>query len=116
MVREMTVRRLAAGTVYKIVAIGLACSIIPLSLLTGALAMFGVSTVMLNHRTVTGIAALFLTPLAGAMMVLMLTLLLGSGMALGLWLFSKFRPLTLMVIDPGEPADGGVQRSHEATR
>lgn len=110
MVREMTVRRLAAGTVYKIVAIGLACSILPLSLLTGALAVFGATTVTLNQRLVTGIPALFLTPLAGAMMVLMLTLLLGSGMVLGLWLFSQFRPMTLMLIDPAEPAQDGVQR------
>lgn len=109
-VREMTVRRLTAGSVFKIVAIGLACSIIPMAFLVGALAMFGASTVMLNQRAVTGIAALFLTPLAGAMTVLMLTLLLGSTLALGLWLFSRFRPLTLLVVDLAAPSGSAPAR------
>jgi len=110
--REITVQRLLAGTVFKLVGIGLACSVIPLSLLTGLLAMGGASTLMVNRQIVTGMPALVLSPLAGALMVLVLTLLLGSCMALGLWLFSKFRPMTLLVLDtaadvPGTGADKG---------
>jgi hypothetical protein len=96
--REITVQRLSAGTVFKLVGIGLACSIIPLSLLTGLLSMSGAATTMMvNRHMVTGVSALVVSPLMGALTVLLLTMLLGSGMAFGLWLFSKFRPMRLLV-------------------
>lgn len=97
MFREVSVRRLSAGTVFKLVAIGLACSVIPFSLLMGFLSLFGASTVTWNRQTVTGVYGLIVSPFIGLVLVAFLTMVLGSCVAFGLWIFSKIRPVTLLV-------------------
>jgi hypothetical protein len=99
MFREISVDRLSAGTVFKLVATGLACSVIPFSVLMGVLSLFGASTVTWNQQTVTGVYGLIASPFIGLVLVLVLTMFLGSCVAFGLWLFSKFRPTTLLIKD-----------------
>jgi len=99
MFREITVHRLSAGTVFKLVATGLACTIIPFSVLMGFLSLFGASTVTWNQQTVTGVYGLIASPFIGLVVVLFLTMFLGSCVTFGLWMFSKLRPMTLLVKD-----------------
>jgi hypothetical protein len=112
MYREITVNRLSAGTVFKLVATGLACTIIPFSVLMGFLSLFGASTVTWNQQTVTGVYGLIASPFIGLVVVLFLTMFLGSCTAFGLWLFSKVRPMTLLVKD----ADPSGQPFQEAEK
>ncbi len=99
MFREITVHRLSAGTVFKLVATGLASTIIPFSVLMGFLSLFGASTVTWNQQTVTGVYGLIASPFIGLVVVLFLTMFLGSCVTFGLWMFSKLRPMTLLVKD-----------------
>ena len=95
MLTPLTIGRLYAGTVYKLVGIGLTCFIVPLSLLLGVLALFGVGTVSWNAKPILGAWGLALYPVFGMILTLVLTLTVGTACVAGLWLYSKFRPLVL---------------------
>jgi hypothetical protein len=96
MFTSIPVRRLSVGSVYKLWFVGLSASLIPLGLLFGVLAACGFNTVTWSGQHVHGSAGLIEGPLMGVFMALMFTALLGSAAALGLWLYSKFRPITLL--------------------
>lgn len=98
--------RLYVGSVYKLIFIGLLCSMVPLSVLGGVLAIFGADTITWNGQTIYGFAALLVSPLVGIVSAGIFTLFLGTSCMAGLWLFSKFKPLSLWVRNvkahPGE--------------
>ena len=71
--------------------------LVPLGILCGVLALLGLNTVTWNQQQLHGIAGLSGGLLIGVFLALLFTAILGSVAALGLWLYSKFRPLTLHV-------------------
>jgi hypothetical protein len=95
MFTSVTVERLYSGSVYKLIGIGLTCSVVPLSLLMGVLALFGASTVTWNDRPIMGMWGLAFSPLIGILVTLLLTFIVGTACVAGLWIYSKFRPLVL---------------------
>lgn len=97
MFESITIQRLSVGSVYKIFAIGCACSFIPFSVLMGVLALFGQNTVTWNGRALVGITGLVASPFIGVFLAALLTGFLGTMAAFGLWVFSKFREFTLTV-------------------
>lgn len=97
MFKPIRVRRLSTGTIYKLVAVGLACSLVPLSILFGVAALFGANTVTWNGQHLTGVTGLIASPLIGLFTAAIATLLLGSACGLGLWLYSLVRPITIVV-------------------
>ena len=72
----VSIRRLSTGSVYKLVFIGMLSVMLPLGLLMGLMAW---------------------AVLVSLWVVLAFTAMTGSFMALGLWLYSRFRPLQLLV-------------------
>lgn len=97
MFQEIAVQRLSAGSIFKLVAIGTSVTFIPFSVLMGCFALFGANTVTWNNESIHGITGLLASPFIGIFISLIFTLFLGSFIALGLWVFSKFRPITLLV-------------------
>lgn len=97
MFTPITPRRLSVGSVYKLWFIGLSVSLMPLGIMFGALALFGLNTVTWNQRPLHGIAGLAGGLLIGIFLAILSTAILGSAAALGLWLYSKFRPLALLI-------------------
>lgn len=97
MYRELSIQRLSAGTVFKLVAIGLGSCLLPLCLVFGAFAAFGAGTVAWNGRHLHGIGGLLASPLIGLMLTGIGTLVLGSACAAGLWLYSFARPIRILV-------------------
>ena len=95
MLTPLTIGRLYAGTVYKLVGIGLTCSLVPLSVLLGILAFFGVGPVSWSAKPLQGALGLALYPVLGVILAVVLTFTVGSACVVGLWLYSKFRPLVL---------------------
>lgn len=93
--KSIVVRKLRTSTVYKLVATGAICGFVPLFLLLGLLGSMGLSTVAWNGEPVTGVRAIIVGPLMGVMFALISTAGVGSVLALGLWLYSRFRPLHL---------------------
>lgn len=97
MYQEIRIRRLSAGTVFKLVAIGSGVSTMLYSLISGVLGIFGISSTHMNGQTITGIMSLPASLLLGLIMTGIITLSLGGCMAFGLWLYAKFRPLQLLI-------------------
>lgn len=106
MFNEITVRRLSAGSTFKLVAIGLLATFVPFSTLMGCFAFFGADTLTWNKEQIHGITGLLVSPFIGLFIALLFTLFAGSAMAFGLWLYSKFRPLTLLVKQNDAGANG----------
>lgn len=94
---KLELHRIAAGSIYKLVFTGLLFGLLPLCVLFGIMALFGMSTVTWNDQPVTGPSALVVSPLIGVFLSLLFTAILGSVIALGLWVFSKFRPMNIYV-------------------
>ncbi len=101
MFSTISMQRLSVGSVYKLCLIGLGASMIPLGFFFGVLALFGFNTVIWNGQHLHGAAGLAGGPLVGAFVALMLTAVMGSLAAIGLWLYSKFRPITLSAKNVG---------------
>lgn len=97
MFQEIVVQRLSAGSVFKLVAVGTSVTFISFSIIMGFFALFGANTITWNNENIHGITGLLASPFIGIFLSLIFTLLLGSSIAFGLWVFSKFRPITLLV-------------------
>ena len=105
MFTRISLTRLYVGSVYKLVFIGLTFSMLPLSIVFGVLALFGGNTVQWNGQAVQGVAGLLLSPVIGVMVVGIFTAFLGTACVVGLWLFSKMRPLSLWAKDVSHHAN-----------
>ncbi|MBP6346321.1 hypothetical protein AB8Q18_01455 [Neisseriaceae bacterium CLB008] len=92
---SLTVRRLSVPTLYKLLLIGLLSALLPISLIIAGFALFGFQVLSFNGQYITGPIALIAAPLWAVMMTALLTLFMGTLMALGLWLYARFRPLHL---------------------
>jgi hypothetical protein len=92
---NISAARLSTGTIYKLWMIGLTTSFVPLGAVFGVFSLFGYDTVTWNGQPVHGFAGLLAGPFVGAFVALMFTALLGSASALGLWVFSKFKPISI---------------------
>jgi hypothetical protein len=94
---EIRIQRLSAGTVFKLAAVGLGCSLLPVCIFFGVLAAFGAQTITWNGQHLTGLSGLAMSPVVGLMFTGVGTLLLGSACAFGLWLYSLVRPMSILV-------------------
>lgn len=95
MIQTLTIQQLSTSTVFKLVAIGSMCSFVPIFLVIGLLSAMGNGTIQWNGQAVMGMKALLLSPVMGAMAALMTTVILGTLLSLGLWIFSLVRPVQL---------------------
>ena len=97
MYRKIEVLRLSAGSIYKLLAIGTLCSIVPFCALMGVFSLFGSHTLSWNDQPVTGISGLLAGPFIGAFIGGCFVALWGSVCVLGLWVYSKFFSYTITV-------------------
>ena len=97
MYKKIEVSRLSAGSVYKLLAIGTLCSIVPFCTLMGVFALFGSHTLSWNDQPVTGISGLLAGPFIGAFVGGCFVALWGSAVVLGLWIYSKLFSYTITV-------------------
>ena len=95
MFTTISIQRLSTGTIYKLWLIGLTVSMTPLGLLLGIFAMLGFKAVTWNGQPLYGVAGLIAGPLLGVLLAVLFTAFLGSASAIGLWVYSKVRPLDI---------------------
>jgi hypothetical protein len=93
--KSIVVHRLRNGSIYRLSAIGAVFGMIPLFTVFGILASMNLVKLTWNSEAVTGPRALIVGPLMGVLFAAICIALFGSVLALGLWIYSKFRPLTL---------------------
>ena len=91
------IERLSVGSIFKLIAIGMGCSFVPLCVFFGILAAFGAQTVTWNGQHLTGVSGLLVSPLIGLMVSGIGAVLLGSACAFGLWVYSLVRPMSILV-------------------
>ena len=92
---ELKIKSIAAGSVYKLVFVGSWIGSIPIFLFLGVLAMSGFEIVSWNENYITGLGGLVGSPLVGLFMATIFGALLGTIMAIGLRIFSKFRSIRI---------------------
>lgn len=97
MFQEISIERLSVKSIFKLVALGLLLSIVPFCALMGLFALFGANTVSWNNEHIHGISALIAGPFMGIFISFVFTLFFGALMSFGLWVFSKFRPITVVI-------------------
>ncbi|QKT03570.1 hypothetical protein HUS23_06980 [Ectothiorhodospiraceae bacterium 2226] len=109
-------RKLGTGSIYKLTLIGLTCGFVPIFLLLGVMGAFGLATLSWNEQPITGPIAVIAGPLMGLFMAFVFTAVLGSVMALGLWLYAMARPMTLLYrpLEADCAAPAAATRAREA--
>jgi len=102
MIQNLTIQQLTTGTVFKLVAVGSLFSIVPVFLVVGLLSAIGNGAMEWNGQALIGIQALVWSPVVGLVAAMMTTVIFGTLLALGLWIFSLIRPVQLQYFDcPG---------------
>lgn len=105
--QSLFVKRIRTASVYKIVALGCAAASLPLALAFAVLGATGLMTLSWNGQPVNGARALVVGPLIAFLFAAFAAGLVGSLVAFGLWLYSKFKPLELE-IEPAAVAEAAV--------
>ena len=100
--QTLTVRQLSTSSIYKLVALGSLCAVVPLVTAIGLLSTLGFGAVQWNGQALTGLKGLLMSPFIGLFMALLLTALVGSLLAFGLWLWSLVQPLQLTYWQEGD--------------
>lgn len=93
--KKISATRISTGTVYKLWFVGLLTVMLPFGTLAGVLAAFGFNTVTWNGQLLHGFSGLVGGTFIGVFFPVLATSIFGSVSALGLWLFSKFRPISV---------------------
>jgi len=65
----------------------------------GVCALFGLGAVKWNNESLHGLKGLLVSPLLGIFLAAVFAAIGGIGIAFGLWLYSKFRPLNLRIVE-----------------
>jgi hypothetical protein len=94
----LRIQRLRGGTLFKIIFIGNSLFFIPFSVLMGILSFFGAATIRWNEQPLTGFAGFVASPYIGVFITLLFSAFLWVSTFIGLWLYSKFRPIELEYI------------------
>jgi hypothetical protein len=105
--RTVLIRRFRTGSVFRLVAAGCFFSLVPFTLLMGVLSLFGLRTINWNNAPVLGMKGFLFSPLLGVFIAAIFTAFGGVGMAFGLWIYSKIRPLKLQILEEPSPALDG---------
>lgn len=102
---DISISRLSAGSVFKLVGIGLLCSLLPFTMLMGCTAYFGLNSLLWNGQPLTGTTALFAAPFIGLFLVAVFTMVLGTAIAFGLWVYSFVSPIAISFKVPPEGSE-----------
>lgn len=95
----VSIKRVKASVIYRLMLIGLAVPMLIFSLFCGVMGIFGYDMVKWNNESIHGILALPVALFSGLMVTVFFTAFLGSIICLGLWIYSRFRPLQVKTFD-----------------
>jgi NhaP-type Na+/H+ and K+/H+ antiporter len=112
----LVVRKVKAASIYKLLLCGLLIAFIPLGLVFGVSGLFGADTVKWNNQPIHGLAALFAGPALSLFIALLFTGFLGTLTSFGLWLFSRFRTISIRVVLAQPSAPEGRSAGEPASR
>lgn len=88
---------ISTRSIFKLILIGMTVSLVLAGTVLGVLGAWGFGTVNWNGSPLHGVQALWASPLMGLLAALISTVVTGSMVAIGLWLFSKFKPIAIWI-------------------
>jgi len=94
---KISTSRISTGSIFKLMLIGLTMSLVPIGLVFGVLGALDAGAVNWNGKNLHGVSALLASPLIGLLASLLDTVITGSLVAFGLWLYSKFKPIAIWI-------------------
>lgn len=92
-------KRIKASAIYRLLLIGLGIPMMLFSFICGVLSLFGFNMVKWNGQPVQGLLAIPTALFSGLFITVLFTVFVGSIACLGLWIYSRFRPLQVKVLD-----------------
>ena len=95
----VSLKRINAAIIYRLLLIGLGIPMISFSFVCGVLSLFGFDLVKWNDQPVHGLLAIPAALFSGVFITVLFTVFIGSIACLGLWDYSRFRPLQVKVMD-----------------
>ena len=95
----VSLKRIKAAIIYRLLLIGLGIPMITFSFVCGVLSLFGFDRVKWNDQPVHGFLAIPAALFSGIFITVLFTVFIGSIACLGLWAYSRFRPLQVKVMD-----------------
>jgi len=100
---KICIRRIKAGSLFKLVAIGVFSVMVPLFVFIGVLALFGFRTVYVNHQQVYGIAGLFAAIVMAPIFSLVFSVFGWIALYVGIRIFGHFKPITISYVSADKP-------------
>jgi len=101
--KKISIRRIKAGSLFKLVAAGVFSFVGPMFIFFGILALFGFNTVYVNHRQVYGFEGLFAAIVMAPIFSLVLSILGWIALYIGIFIFGHFTPITIYYVSDDEP-------------
>jgi hypothetical protein len=101
--QEIHVRRIKAGSLFKLVAIGVFSVMVPLFIFFGVLALFGFRTVYVNQQQLYGFAGLFAAIVMAPIFSLIFSVLGWVALYIGIRVFGHFKPITISYVSDYKP-------------
>lgn len=94
------IRRIAGGSLFKLILIGNVLFLVPLSVGTAIVAAFGIGGALVtwNEKAPSGLTGVLTSPLTGLVLALVVSACLWFAMYVGLWVYTKFKPIELEFI------------------
>ncbi len=98
--QTVSLKKISAGSLFKIHLLGLMCSLVPLGIFNGILGAIGITLIAVrwNGEVMHGFGVLIISPLFFALLALVLTGIMGCLSWLGLWIYGQCRSLELRVV------------------
>ena len=94
-----TLKRIKPSAIYRLMLIGLGIPLQIFAVVCGIMGIFGADMVKWNNQPVHGILALPASIVSALFVTVLFTAFLGSVSCLGLWIYSRFRPLEVKTLD-----------------
>ena len=98
-IRTIEIRKITAGTVYKLVSVGMLFAALPVGLPMGIMGAFGYDVILLNGEYVYGITAFITAPVLACLMSQVFTLFFGTFICLGLWIYSRIKRMNIRIVE-----------------
>ncbi|WP_456432095.1 hypothetical protein [Nitratifractor sp.] len=96
------IKRLKAGTLFKLLFTRNVMFFVPISSILGILSFFGLATISWNEQVLTGWKAVVASPLIGLFIAILFSIVMWIALGFGLWLFSLFASMDLEYIPPND--------------
>jgi hypothetical protein len=101
--QQICIKRIKAGSLFKLVASATFSFFVPLIVFFGILALFGFPTIRVNFRPVVGIQGLLTALIMAPFFSLILSVIVWVAMYFGIRIWGCFAPLTISYVPGNKP-------------